>query len=162
LLLACGEGKLTAFTSEAALGGAPAGAGPDGGIDTEGSSVPQVFTTLLIDDFEDGDTRVTPESESWWYIFNDSTGQQEFLIDDVSEQRPNSVYAAHTFGEAFTAWGAGLGVDLAGIQDARNPSVPFDASQFAGISFWARVAENSVKKTRVDLLSPCGDDCASY
>ena len=183
VLSACSDGRLTGFTSESALASEPGagGAASDLGTTADTSiattdtgtattdtgtattaSGPQVFTTLLIDDFEDGDTRVTPTSESWWYIFNDSTGHQEFLIEDVTGQRSSGIYAAHTYGERFTAWGAGLGVDLAGIQDARSPDQPFDASQFAGISFWAKVGASSVRETRVDLLSPCGDRCVSY
>ncbi len=165
LLAACGEGELTAFSSQ----GAPGGGGSENGsgaqnvgVDIDGSVGPRVYTTALIDDFEDGDSRVTPDSESWWYIFNDSTGEQEFVIEDVSGQREGSAFAAHTWGGHFTAWGAGLGVDLAGIQDARSPGEPFDATQFAGISFWARVEASSVRETRVDLLNPCGDNCVAY
>lgn len=165
LLPACSDGTLESFSSDSSLSGA-AGSGSDsgapGGLDPDTTMGPQVFTTTVIDDFEDGDTRVTEDSEGWWYIFNDSTGVQDFVIEDVSGERSSSTYAAHTFGERFTAWGAGLGVDLAGIQDARRPDEPFDASQFAGISFWARVGAASVRQVRVDLLSPCGDGCATY
>jgi hypothetical protein len=164
MLGGCGDGELNAFSARA-LGEAPGagGAGPPSGEDNAASNGgPQVFTTLLIDDFEDGDTRVSPTSESWWYIFNDSTGEQLFQIEDVSGQRANSRYSAHTYGAQFRAWGAGLGVDLAGIQDARNPEEPFDATQFAGISFWAKVLQTSVREIRVDLLSSCGEGCVSY
>jgi hypothetical protein len=159
-LCGCGQGQLQAFSNDPHAAG-----GTSSGVlqgDLGGSGEPQAFTTRLIDDFEDGDTRVNPKSESWWYAFNDNTGEQQFQIENVSGERSNSSYAAHTFGEYFTTWGAGLGVDLAGVQDARNPEEPFDASQFAGISFWAKTQADSVRKLRVDLLSPCGDDCASY
>lgn len=165
LVPSCSDGTLDSFSSENSLdggAGAGSGSGSTGALDPDTTLGPLVFTTTVIDDFEDGDTRVAENSESWWYIFNDSTGVQEFVIEDVSGERANSKYAAHTFGEQFTAWGAGLGVDLAGIRDARRPDEPFDASQFAGISFWARVGESSVRQVRVDLLSPCGDGCASY
>ena len=158
-LLACGAGELTAFTSEPSLGEGGVEGGP---IDTTGNGGAQVFTTELIDDFEDGDTRVAETSESWWYIFNDSTGEQQFSVENVSGQRGDSTYAARTYGEQFTAWGAGLGVNLTGIQDARNPAEPFDASRFAGVSFWAKVEAPSVREIKLDFLSDCGDNCVSY
>lgn len=122
------------------------GGGEDGKTEGDADSVTTIHKCaqgqLLepIDDMEDnnGSIELTAGRAGVWFAFNDHTGTQEpdifaetFTMSRVEPSRGDSHYAAHTSGSGFTEWGAGVGVDLRVQQ-------PYDASGYAGISFWAR------------------------
>src|SRR5690606_17290411 len=49
----------------------------------------------------------------------------------------SSSFAARTFGSGFSSWGAGLTAELNASGEIRSS---YDASDYIGISFWARAA----------------------
>jgi hypothetical protein len=120
----------------------------------------------LIDDFEDGDSRVlvADKRAGSWVIFNDGTGQQQpragatFPADRIPGGRSSSRFGLHTHGSKFTKWGAVLSVEL-------SPRRCYDASAYAGISFWARGRAKlrvAVKMTQVvdeEFGGSCVQDC---
>jgi hypothetical protein len=138
LLTACDDGVLRAFEPRASTGGAGApGPGAEAGGGRGGTTADPVAgasqnptVPLLVDDFEDGDTRAH-EPLGWWYPVNDATGTQGFGIEPIS--RGASVYALRTHGSDFQAWGAAVGVDLAG--DGTLP----DLRAYQQLCFEARV-----------------------
>ncbi len=93
----------------------------------------------LIDDFEDGDTRmpVSDKRAGYWIAFNDGTGKQKprvgsvFPSNRIPGSRGASRFGLHTSGSGFTEWGAVLAAEL-------NPRRCYDASAYAGLTFWAR------------------------
>ena len=46
-----------------------------------------------------------------------------------------SQYALKTSGSGFTVWGAGVGTDVATVN---NKKAPYDASDYSGLRFWAK------------------------
>jgi hypothetical protein len=148
-LTACDDGSLQAFQpTRLLLGGsagrgseAEAGAGRGGaagasqagagaGADADASASP-----LLIDDFEDGDTRaMTPFG--WWYPVNDGTSAQGFGIEPMSGGT-TSVYALRTHGSGFRDWGSAVGVDLLG------DGAPVDLQSYDELCFMGRVEAGS-------------------
>ncbi len=118
-----------------------------------------------IDDMEDGDGSIefTAGRAGLWFAFNDHTGTQEpdifaesFLMGKIEPPRQGSRFAAHTRGSGFTEWGAGLGLDLRVQQ-------PYDASGYAGISFWARRTTSDALTVQLAIpdsaTSPLGKQC---
>ena len=100
----------------------------------------------LIDDMEDGSGRICTGSGrvGVWYSFNDDLGTQTpaatipgtpIAVSPIPGGRDASEYAIHTYGDGFTAWGAGVGLDLA--YDGTTYAT-YDATAYSGISFWVR------------------------
>jgi hypothetical protein len=93
----------------------------------------------LIDDFEDGDTRVpmVEHRAGAWLTFNDGTGTQlpkPGLLSAATRipgGRGESHFGLHSSGGKFHKWGANLSLEL-------NPHRCYDASAYGGIEFWAR------------------------
>jgi hypothetical protein len=93
----------------------------------------------LLDDFEDGDTRIPllEKRAGTWVVFNDGTGSQipkpgaNFVPERIPGGRGASRFGLHAKGGKFTKWGAVLSTDL-------SPRRCYDASAYAGIEFWAR------------------------
>jgi hypothetical protein len=120
----------------------------------------------LIDDFEDGDSRLilSDKRAGSWVVFNDGTGQQQpragasFPADRIPGGREGSRFGLHTHGSKFTKWGAVLSVEL-------SPRRCYDASAYAGIAFWARGRAKvrvAVKMTQVvgeEFGGSCIKDC---
>jgi hypothetical protein len=154
LLLACDDGVLRAFEPHAPVvgggGGAPiAGAGGGGGGTTSvdpaaGTGNAGPSSPLLIDDFEDGDSRAE-EPLGWWYPVNDKTGTQGFGIEPVSRGTA-SVYALRTYGSGFQSWGAALGVNLIG------EAAPLRAQSSEQLCFEARVDADTSNAIEVHFL----------
>ena len=96
-------------------------------------------TEPLLDDFEDGDTRISrlEKRAGTWVVFNDGTGSQtpkpgaSFVPDRIPGGRDASRFGIHVKGGKFTKWGAVLSADL-------SPRRCYDASAYAGVEFWAR------------------------
>lgn len=164
VLAACDDGRLRAFEPRAsALGGGgryleptPEEAGAGGGGATPlppvaGAGNLPPTSPLLVDDFEDGDTRAQ-ESLGWWYPFNDGTGTQGFGIEPVSGGT-GSVYALRTHGSGFETWGAAVGVDLS------RESTPLSAPSYEELCFAARVESSVGNSISVHLL---GDEATHF
>jgi hypothetical protein len=102
-----------------------------------GKCVPDIVVAAnaIIDDFEDGDFNLptSPPLEGrvgQWYTFSDGTGTSNFSIATI--ERGVSIQGFETKGKDFKTWGSGVGVDMAAAK------APYNASQYAGITFWAR------------------------
>lgn len=93
----------------------------------------------LIDDFEDGDTRLPllDKRAGSWMVYNDGSAKQEprpgstFAANRLPQPRGTSKFGLHSTGGKFTKWGAAVGIEL-------SPLRCYDASAYAGIAFWAR------------------------
>ena len=85
-------------------------------------------------------------------MYNDGTGVQTpptgKLPDARREKRCESAFALCMTGKGFTKWGAGMGTDLGRVAPLDAGAVvadagmgmksPYDASEYKGISFWAK------------------------
>jgi len=75
--------------------------------------------------------------------------------------RCESLYALCMSGSGFTEWGAGMGTDLGPTVDTMK--MPFDASGYKGIAFWARIEAGTSPVVRVSLkdgdTAPEGGKC---
>ncbi len=118
-----------------------------------------------IDLMEDGDGSIDFRlgRAGVWYVFNDRTGIQvpdmfneSFYMSALEPPRQGSKFAAHTSGRGFTNWGAGIGLYLRAQQ-------AYDASYYAGISFWARRGPGKTPKLQFSVpdgeTSPLGGKC---
>jgi hypothetical protein len=128
----------------------------------------------LIDSMEDGSGSIdfTAGRSGFWFSFNDKSGKQypetdlpgSFPMSSLDRPRGSSHYAARSFGSGFSGWGAGIGFDV-------RAQAPYDASGYAGISFWARSAPKASTALRVNVpdigtsalgseceVASCGDD----
>jgi hypothetical protein len=161
LSAACDNGVLRAFEPSASMlgdagergtdpqpGGGSAG-GPGGGGSTSiepvaGAGAGGAPSPLLIDDFEDGDTRAK-EPRGWWYPINDETGTQGFGIEPISSGT-TSVYALRTHGSGFQDWGAAVGVNLL------SESTPLNALSYEELCFTARVEAGTDPAIRVHFV----------
>ncbi|HEX6766491.1 MAG TPA: hypothetical protein VF103_13455 [Polyangiaceae bacterium] len=142
-VMACGGGKLDAFTKApaglsgttfvAGFGGTSSGgtsgdtAGGEGGDATP--------DRLLIDDFEDGDSFALLNHGAW-FVSNDGSGVQTLAVAMPAAARPNSTFSIHTSGTGFADFGAVV-CDVAG--DAAS----FDVSAYAALEFYARAEAGS-------------------
>jgi hypothetical protein len=168
LLGACDDGVLRAFEPHAAaLGGGGDAAEPNaeagGGRGGTTSVLPVAGTgnalptsPLLIDDFEDGDSR-SKEPLGWWYPVNDKTSAQGFGIEPVSGGTAN-VYALRTHGSGFRGWGAAVGVSLMAESTAVGvimvaQSTPLNPRGYEEVCFLARVEADIGAPIQVHLLS---------
>jgi endoglucanase len=152
---------------------APAGAGPSAPI-TAGAPIGSTGLkdcgqVGMIDDGEDGNNQNMPEGNrgGYWYTFRDQKGT---TIEPVagtdggtfamSEGGKSSQFAARFHGKI------GTGAPLFGGMGMNfiDPKAPYDASQYAGISFWAKKGDNSVAKVRLKVpdanTDPDGGVCA--
>jgi endoglucanase len=110
----------------------------------------------LIDDGEDGNNQNLPNDNrgGYWYTFRDKKGT---TIDPVagedggtfamSEGGHGSQFAARFHGKI------GTGAPLFGGMGMNfiDPKGPYDASKYAGISFWAKTGDNSTPKVRLKV-----------
>lgn len=181
-----GGGGLIATSGGPGVGGS-GGAGADGsggsgaggaGGAAEGCDLLEVMPgesldLSLIDDMEDGDIEI-PEGDGMrlrsgsWFTYNDLSpmGVQvpdpdhaADLVVALDPPRPGSdgEMAIHTSAnDEFTEYGAGVGVHL-------QTTGYYDASEYRGITFWARVEEGSSRLLVVTLTDrqvlPEGGKC---
>ena len=120
----------------------------------------------MIDDFEDGDSRlrISDKRAGYWLTFNDGTGKQEpragstLVANRIPGGRGDSHFGLHSSGSRFSKWGAALSVEL-------SPRRCYDASASAGITFWARGQAHlrvAVKMTQVigeEYGGSCVENC---
>lgn len=94
----------------------------------------------LLDDMEDGNQAIPVRNgrTGQWYPFQDMYGTKVWENSAIPGQRGAlSRYAQHTTGSGYTLWGSGIGFDL--YVDSAGKNI-YDASAYAGITFWARSA----------------------
>jgi hypothetical protein len=147
IVLSCDGGELDVFKTQPGTGGSPTGGSSTGGSSTGGRSGDTSMggeggdgplDMIVIDDFEDGDQEALLGGGQW-YVANDGTGVQTFTVAPSPVEWPGSEFSAHTTGTGFESFGAFLGLDLAGS------AASFDASNYAALSFVARVAPSSTR-----------------
>ncbi|WP_437726693.1 hypothetical protein [Sorangium sp. So ce861] len=149
----------------AGRGGAGGGVLGDGGAGGGGGSC-EVLEVMpgesldlsIIDDMEDGDLSIirvdgaNPRA-GLWYKDNDLApgGIQEpeneiDLMSTVEPPRGDSLVAVHTSAnDGFGDWGAGVAFFL-------DNDDFYDASEYRGITFWARAEEGSASRMRVMFI----------
>ncbi len=93
----------------------------------------------VIEDMEDGDNRVIAHDHrgGYWYTFQDPEGSTitPLPFKMSTPGRAGSKYAAHMHG-ATASSGPSIYVGMAlALTDPRGP---YDASQYSGVSFWAK------------------------
>lgn len=115
----------------------------------------------LIEDMEDGDNRILVREGrgGYWYTSLDAEGSVmepsgEFKMG--SPGRAGSKYAAHMHGEMAPAGDSVYASMGFGIAD---PKGPYDASRYAGISFWAKGPAHIRFKIPDAYTSPGGGNC---
>jgi hypothetical protein len=123
----------------------------------------------LIDNMEDDDAWVCPDLNRWgaWYLSTDGSGTleipaggaTEFTVSPIDAGRPGSVYAARVKGTGYTGFGVWFGMQV--YDGALN--VPYDASGFSGIRFWAKgtspVAVRVTIRTAATTPTDSGGTC---
>jgi hypothetical protein len=104
----------------------------------------------LLDDFEDGNSQISTVADrgGYWFTSHDPNGS---AIDptpfQVSDNGAGSKKALHVFGQTSSdssAWGVLVGANFVG-------QGVYDASDYAGMSFKAKVSEKSTKKIRFNI-----------
>jgi hypothetical protein len=97
-------------------------------------------TADMLDDMEDGNQTIPALGGrvGGWYGFNDGNGSNTWENGLIPGQRGAlSTRAQHTAGSGYSTWGSGIGFDL--FVDANGKNV-YDASAYAGVTFWAKSA----------------------
>jgi hypothetical protein len=97
----------------------------------------------VIDDFEDGNLSLPTNPALGgrvgnWYGYGDGTGTSSYSVSAI-KRGASSVNGLRAIGTDFKGWGSGLSVDLNGAT-----KLPYDASAYSGITFWARAEETMV------------------
>lgn len=118
----------------------------------------------LIDDLEDGNAVIAEfeERQGQWSAYNDATSgatQTPAAGKAVTPEAGGangSQFALHTSGSGFSEWGAGIQLDFKNSGSGASSREPFDASHYAGISFYAKGSGSP----RVELATPATTDSA--
>jgi hypothetical protein len=145
--------------SALATGGASSEAGGASGANTGAS-------TLLIDDFEDGNSQVLLNAgrNGYWFTANDGTGMQspdphaDALPELLSPPRGMSTRALHTSGSGFSVWGALVGANFVAVG---MTAMPYSISAYQGVTFTAKLGRVGVTAkarlaiTNYDTLYGC-------
>jgi len=118
-------------------GGGGGSAGSGGGSAGSGGGTGGSESTLLIDDFSDGDLelpQVDGRQGTWETDNDDSWGGNQTLTVN-SQGADGETNALCSTGSGFTDWGASIIVDFNHDGDSRES---YDASDYSGIGFWIR------------------------
>jgi hypothetical protein len=116
----------------------------------------------VIDDLEDQDGFIVSVGErigGWWTADDETPGASIVPApsnDDVAKPEPipggrcGSKFAMHVTGQGFLDWGSLLGVSLqhGTLPDGTEGDLPYDASAYSGIEFWARIGDTSTDRVR--------------
>ncbi|HEV8548595.1 MAG TPA: hypothetical protein VGQ57_06195 [Polyangiaceae bacterium] len=156
---------------------APAHDVPDGGAGKgadAGAPVPRDCPdpssddpALVIDDMEDGDAYILAAAGrygGWWTDGDATTGASmvpaQWSLSNrlaapelLPEPRCGSLHAMHVTGQGFTDWGAVLGADLVEGTTPNGDSrvLPYDASAYQGVEFYARIGDTSIGTLRYQV-----------
>ncbi|HEY3592487.1 MAG TPA: hypothetical protein VGL13_01380 [Polyangiaceae bacterium] len=117
--------------------------------------------TALIDDGEDGNSRVLVREGrgGYWYTSVDGTGSTVSPTGEFKMGSPGhdgSQHAAHIQGQMGTvgdSFWASVGFNLS------DPPAPYDASRYAGITFWAKGPAHIRLKEADAYTTPAGGHC---
>lgn len=148
--------------------GGTGGAGGRGGGGTGGDGgsggLPSVDSPL-IDDLEDGNSRLRSPYSGYWYVAVDTVdgdgtvspepGDEFSGVTNLDEARGDSERAMHVYGQWDGGWGAALGFSFVTDESA------IDASLYSGISFWTRTDAVGTE-VKVQLLLTSVSDGADY
>lgn len=114
----------------------------------------------LIDDLEDSDGLIAithGRNGAWWTAGDDTSGASIVpLADEIAPPeaipggRCDSQLAMRVTGQGFSDWGSLLGVSLVygELADGTENNLPYDASAYTGIEFWARIGDTSTNRVR--------------
>jgi hypothetical protein len=116
--------------------GAASAGGGTGGVPSQGP------LSELLDNFEDGDSRIPMRNgrSGTWYVGNDGTGEQlpvstgRLLPEALESPRADSRFVLHSSGGPFAIWGAFVGTSL--IEGTGSDW--YDLGQYTGMRFWLR------------------------
>jgi hypothetical protein len=110
---------------------------------------PCIFDPLLIDDLETSDgfgaTCMTGGRDGGWYVYDDgtmgatrtpSTDGPALPLEETQGPNGTTTQAVHVRGMGYTGWGGGVGTTL--VPGNTTNATFWDASEYAGISFWAK------------------------
>jgi hypothetical protein len=148
------------------------GSGGSGGSNASACSEPgeAIDPTAMIDDMEDRNASVLAAGNrtgGWWSGGDETEGAtivpapgEPALPELIPGGRCASQYAMRVTGQGFADWGAVLGVSLA--YDSSGGAF-YDASDYEGITFWARVGDTSTNRMRFAITDensePKGGKC---
>jgi hypothetical protein len=149
-----GTGAVAGGTSAGGTGGSSAGNGGAGGLATAGTGGGSEIggggavdpTLSMIDDMEMPDQYIPSLDgrQGFWSLSNDGTAGTQtpsiMIMSQIPGGRGTSVYALHTTSTGFTKTGALVGVDL----NRKTTRLPYDASAYTAVHFWAKVAAGSL------------------
>jgi len=155
----------------AGTGGTSAAAGMAGtaGMPMESCPDPNeaIDPTAIIDDMEDRNAFVTEVAErtgGWWTAGDETVGAsmvpvQTDLSDELAlpeaipDPRCGSHYAMRVTGQGFLDWGAVMGVAFAFGErpNGEYGAVPYDASAYEGVEFYARIGDTSTTEVRYQI-----------
>jgi hypothetical protein len=158
-------------------GGSGGGAGSGGGGGSNGGSGGGAGSVVLdpmdlISDFEDTTAATvvmagTPTRNGYWYTYNDATpctqvpAAMDTTMKYIGMAPPNGVpnpdkgsMSLHGSWSGCTIWGAGIGADLNQPAAAdggtyTGPKVPYDVTQYKGVTFWAQAGATSDTALRI-------------
>ena len=146
----------------APLGQRPANAG--------GAAMKECGPEGIIDDFEDNNNQinVVDERGGYWYTYVDSKGSTVWPVEGdkggtftLVEGGHDSKYAAEMKGKLA---GASIVYAAMGL-NFEDPKTPYDASQFVGITFFAKRAPNTSPRLTVKMpdgnTDPDGGICSA-
>jgi hypothetical protein len=155
LVPACGAGE---GRSDAAVGAScPDGSKEEGECPTPSE---QPEPGAFIDDLEDADSlipSVNGRSGGWWTAGDETPGAT--LVPPPLDLAPpeaivggrcDSKVAMRVTGQGFLDWGSLLGVDLVYGErtNGTEGNLPYDASAYSGVEFWARIGDTSTDRVR--------------
>lgn len=123
--------------------------------------------TAIIDDLEDGDSFVVDVADrdgGWWTAGDETAGasmvpEQTELTGDLAppeaipEPRCGSHSAMRVTGQGFNDWGAVLGVafKFGERPNGEIGAIPYDASAYEGVEFYARIGDTSTAEVRYQI-----------
>jgi hypothetical protein len=144
-------------------GGTSASGGTGGATGGAGAAA---RTASRIDDMLGVDAQLSGQGyNGYWFVSNDGTagGEQTpsgpFAMTELDPPRDGSTFAAKSTGRGFTStWGASFGFSF-----RADDTMSIDASEYDGVSFWAKVGADSIDHLRVEIAdsstSPAGGTC---
>lgn len=96
----------------------------------------------VIDDMEDLNLSIAQIGGRLgnWYPIGDGSGKQSLEVTLIPGTRGTSKSAVHTTATDFAKWGSGVGFDFNQPGSTSTSKLPYDASNYAGVTFWARAA----------------------